>query len=220
MYSLGIHVVILLVMFLIKYEMEYPPVVFVEIGFGDLGMSGSAGAPGSELEKTDESTLNQNSESEKSESTVKDVDITKTLNTDPENTVKETEKSDKNTKDKNKKVDEESNADKTSKSIGNKSPGDGSFGYDIQWGGRGQRNIYFYVLPDYPAGVNKEIDIRLRFTILPDGTVGTVIPLIKADTRLEDAAINSLRRWKFEPLRKGQQQTEQTAVIVFPYRLE
>jgi len=219
-YSVVIHAVVIFVMMMVRYEKEYPAAEYVEIGFGELGMSGSAGAPGSELEKIDESTLNQNSESTKSESTQKEIDISKTKNTDPDNIIKPVEKSDKEAKEKNKKVDEENNADKTSKSIGNKSPGEGSFGYDISWGGRGKRNIYFYVLPAYPPGVNKEIDIRLRFTILSDGTVGTVIPLIKADTRLEEAAINSLRRWKFEPLRKSQDQGEQTAVIVFPYRLE
>ena len=68
------------------------------------------------------------------------------------------------------------------------------------------RKIYSYSLPSYPEGVSKEIDVKLKFTILPDGTVGKILPLIKADTRLELAAINSLRQWRFEPLpenRKG-----------------
>lgn len=75
------------------------------------------------------------------------------------------------------------------------------------------------MLPAYPSGVDKEINIKLRFSILPDGTVGTIIPLTKADTRLEDAAINSLRQWRFEALNPSQSNLEQTAVIVFPYRL-
>ena len=75
-------------------------------------------------------------------------------------------------------------------------------------------------MPSYPEGVNKQVDIRLRFSIMPDGTVGTILPLIKADTRLENAAINSLRQWRFEPLDPSQKQVEQTAVIVFPYRLQ
>ncbi|MCU7494484.1 MAG: hypothetical protein HF314_12855 [Ignavibacteria bacterium] len=92
-------------------------------------------------------------------------------------------------------------------------------GYDIFWGGKGNRKIYSYTLPKYPDGVSKEIDLKLKFTILPDGTVGTIIPLMKADTRLENSAISSLRRWRFAPLPPGQKQLEQTAVIVFPYRL-
>jgi protein TonB len=103
--------------------------------------------------------------------------------------------------------------------MGNGGIGPGGFGYGIDWGGRGNRKIYNYILPAYPDGVNKEIDIKLSFTILPDGTVGQIRPLTKADTRLEDAAINSLRQWRFEALSPQMKQTEQAAVIVFPYRL-
>ena len=112
------------------------------------------------------------------------------------------------------------NSDINSEGKGNKAAGSGSFGYDIDWGGQGQRKIYSYILPEYPEGVNKEIDIRLKFSIMPDGTVGKIIPLIKADTRLESAAINSLRQWRFEPLSPDQKQVAQIAVIVFPYRLQ
>ena len=62
----------------------------------------------------------------------------------------------------------------------------------------GTRKIYSYLIPAYPEGVNKEIDIRLKFTIKPDGTVGSIFLLTKADTRLENAAINSLWQWRFE----------------------
>ena len=103
---------------------------------------------------------------------------------------------------------------------GNLAEGDGSFGFDIEWGGKGIRKIYSFSLPKYPGGVTKEVDIKLQFTILPDGTIGTIFPKIKADTRLENAAINSLRQWRFEALAPSQKQDEQTAVIVFPYRLQ
>ncbi len=96
----------------------------------------------------------------------------------------------------------------------------GGFGFELDFGGRGVRRIYSYSLPEYPEGVSKEIDLRLRFTILPDGTVSNIIPLIKADTRLEMAAINSLRQWRFEPLPSSAKQLEQTVVITFPYRLQ
>ena len=46
------------------------------------------------------------------------------------------------------------------------------------------------------------------------------MPLIKADTRLEEAAIKSLRQWRFEPLPKNKKNNEQVAVIIFPFRLE
>ncbi|HLG32157.1 MAG TPA: energy transducer TonB, partial [Ignavibacteriaceae bacterium] len=112
------------------------------------------------------------------------------------------------------------NSNITTSGQGNESLGDGSFGFDIDWGGKGTRKIYSFVLPNYPDGVKKEVNIKLQFTILPDGTVGTIIPKIKADTRLENAAINSLRQWRFEALSSNQKQGEQTAIIVFPYRLQ
>ena len=96
----------------------------------------------------------------------------------------------------------------------------GDFGFHFEGGGLGTRQIYSYAIPDYPEGVNKEIDIRLKFTIKPDGTVGSIFLLTKADTRLENAAINSLWQWRFAPLNTNQVQGDQTAVIVFPYRLQ
>jgi protein TonB len=97
--------------------------------------------------------------------------------------------------------------------------GEGNYGFEIDFGGKGMRKIYSYSLPDYPEGVSKEIDVKLKFSILPDGTVGKILPLIKADTKLELAAINSLRQWRFEPLPESQNVTEQFAVIIFPFRL-
>ncbi|PKL82433.1 MAG: hypothetical protein CVV24_10065 [Ignavibacteriae bacterium HGW-Ignavibacteriae-3] len=98
--------------------------------------------------------------------------------------------------------------------------GDGGFGFELDFGGKGMRRIYSYNLPEYPEGVAKEIDVKLRFTILPDGTVSKIIPLIKADTKLEFAAINSLKQWRFEPLPPNAKQLDQTVVITFPYRLQ
>jgi protein TonB len=103
---------------------------------------------------------------------------------------------------------------------GNNTEAEGNFGFDIDWGGKGTRKIYSFILPQYPDGVKKEVNIKLQFTILPDGTVGTIIPKMKADTKLENAAINSLRQWRFEALSSSQKQVEQSAVIVFPYRLQ
>ncbi|MGE5364386.1 MAG: TonB family protein [Bacteroidota bacterium] len=92
-------------------------------------------------------------------------------------------------------------------------------GYSINFGGS-IRKIYSYTIPKYPDGVNKQADIRIRFSIMPDGSVSNIIVLTKADRRLEMAAVNSLRRWRFAPLGAGQKQAEQTATIVFPFRLD
>ena len=112
------------------------------------------------------------------------------------------------------------NSNINTKGQGNLTDGKGSLGYDIDWGGMGTRKIYSYELPEYPEGVQKEIDIRLRFTIKPDGTVGSVNVLTKADSKLERVAVESLWRWRFEPLPPNAAQTNQTAIIVFPFRLK
>ncbi|MGB9663866.1 MAG: TonB family protein [Ignavibacteria bacterium] len=96
----------------------------------------------------------------------------------------------------------------------------GSSGYSFDWGGKGTRKILRWEKPKFPEGVQKEIDIKIKFTILPDGSVVSPVPLIKADTQLEDAAIQALKTWKFEPLRPNQIQFEQTVIITIPYRLE
>jgi TonB family protein len=92
-------------------------------------------------------------------------------------------------------------------------------GFGIDWGGR-IRKIYNYTIPKYPEGVYKNIDVKLRFSILPDGSVGNILVLKKADSRLEQVAIDALRMWRFEPLPGNQQQTAQAVVITFPFRLE
>ena len=55
---------------------------------------------------------------------------------------------------------------------------------------------------------------------MPDGSVGRIIPIIKADTELEAAAMNSLRQWRFEPLPEGSKKNPQSVSITFPFRLQ
>lgn len=220
--SLLIHLLIFLLMLLIKFSLDYPPREYVELSFGNFNQPGSSGAIGTQITKVEE--VEQKAQAEKNETLdksteVKEVELPKAKNTAEENVVKPADKDKEKTNADRTKTDEKSDSKETSFSQGNKGAGEGSFGFDIDWGGQGTRRIYSYILPDYPEGVNKEIDIRLKFSILPDGTVGTILPLTKADTRLENAAINSLRQWRFEALDPGQRQMEQAAVIVFPYRL-
>jgi len=200
LFSVIIHAAILALLFYIKLNVEYPVKEYVEIGFGgiSLGSSGESGA--NVLSPLDETKLEE--QKEKSKEDVKVPEVKNTF----ENDVAATSK---------KKSDQ-----KIVEPKGNKSAETGNTGFDIEWGGNGKRKIYSFTLPAYPEGVNKEIDIRLRFSILPDGTVGTIFPLTKADTKLENAAMNSLRQWRFEPLPLKQKKTEQFAIIVFPYRLQ
>ncbi len=80
-------------------------------------------------------------------------------------------------------------------------PGKGMGFGDIEWGGGGNRIVLQKIVPKFPSGVNTNAEIRLRFTVMPDGTVGRIIPLQKADPRLEKAALDALRQWRFNPLK-------------------
>ncbi|RPI66025.1 MAG: hypothetical protein EHM47_17625 [Ignavibacteriales bacterium] len=219
--SLLFHLILLLLFLVLKFSIDYPQQDFVELSFGVSGEPGSSGAIGSQVTEVEELSKpeEENETIDKSEE-VKEVELPEAKNTSEENIIKPADKEKEVTIASKTKTDEKTEDEITSEGQGNISEGEGSFGYDIDWGGKGTRRIYSFNIPAYPEGVQKEVDIRLRFSILPDGTVGTIIPQTKADTKLENAAINALRQWRFEPLSQNQKQSEQTAVIVFPYRLQ
>jgi TonB family protein len=209
--STGFHILLLILFFFIKFTIEYKQTDYLELGFGGVG---------TDVGPVQESTKEEQTKEVNKE--VKEVELPKAKNTEEENIITQAEKTKEkeNVETQAEKVKDVKNPSETSKSvIGAGNEGQAGFGYDIDFGGKGIRKIYSYVIPQYPEGVAKEIDVKLKFTILPDGTVGNILPLIKADSRLENAAINSLRQWRFEPLPQGKKQFEQTAVIVFPFRL-
>ena len=219
--SAFLHAAMLVLFMMINLSFNYEPSEYVELSFGVSSETGSSGSRGKQIEMIEENPKPEIKDATQDKSKeVKEVDLPVAVNTSEDNTIKPAEKdmevSEKSSTENNK--TDPSNV--TSTGQGNLAEGEGSFGFDIEWGGKGVRKIYSYNLPQYPAGVKKEIDIKLQFTIRPDGTIGTIIPKIKADARLENAAINSLRQWRFEALDPSQKQVEQTAVIVFPYRLQ
>ncbi len=218
-YSFSLHAFVLLIFFFINFEVDFNTEDYVTIGFGAVGKAGSSGAIGKQ--KTEEKNVAEFEKQRKqAEQENKKVELPKVVNTSEDNKIVAADKKKEEVEAPPQKVKpiKETKSDNRGKEFDG--AGEGSFGFDIDFGGKGQRKIYNYNLPSYPEGVSKEIDVKLRFTILPDGTVGRIIPLIKADARLETAAINSLRTWRFEPLGSDQKQVEQTAVITFPYRLQ
>jgi membrane protein involved in colicin uptake len=219
--SVVVHLLLLLLFLFLTYNITYSPKEYVELSFGTSGQPGSSGAVGTSIQKIQEtSTPEIKSKTVETKREVKEVELPQAKNTSEDNIITPADKTKEKAQEVKTQNENVSTAANTSVGQGNKAEGDGSFGFDIDWGGKGKRKIYSYNLPDYPAGVYKEIDIRLRFTILPDGTVGTIHLLTKADSKLENSAINSLRNWRFEELSPNQRQGEQTAVIVFPYRLQ
>jgi protein TonB len=217
--SIIFHLIVFGLLLLVKFSSDIPDEQPVEVSFGNTGMPGSSGAMGNQLDNIAQvAKQNDEKDSKDKSEELKDTEVPKALNQAGEDVIKQADKKkDKSSKKNNSNLTANSNIN--AEGMGNQTNGTGSFGYGIDWGGQGQRKIYSYIVPAYPEGVTKEIDIRLKFTIMPDGTVGNIIPLIKADTRLESSAINSLRQWRFEPLAPSQKKIEQTAVIVFPYRL-
>jgi protein TonB len=219
--SVVIHSVAVLLLLGINLSFDYAPSEFVELTFGISDEYGSSGAQGNKIDRIEE--ISENSDDNKTENKneeVTEVELPKSENVSDDNIIKPADV-DKEVSETSSEISTETvTSNVSSTGQGNEAEGEGSFGFDIDWGGKGTRKIYSFILPQYPEGVKKEVNIKLQFTILPDGTVGTIIPKIKADTRLENAAINSLRQWRFEALNPDQKQLEQTAIIVFPYRLQ
>lgn len=216
--SIAFHLILMVIFILVNFSVEPDDSEYVTIGFGSGLSMGSPGPLGRDL-VTEKDILKEEKQPEKKVEQKK-VELPETKNKDIDNVITAADKK------KNKETTEaekvKSLTDKENKTKGTElaGEGEGGFGFEIDFGGKGTRKIYSYNLPEYPEGVSKEIDVKLRFTILPDGTVGKIFPLIKADARLELTAINSLRQWRFEPLPRNAKQIEQTVVIIFPYRLQ
>lgn len=210
--SILIHLIVLILVALINLNREIIEDDYITIGFGNNSGGSSTGR----------TIQNQSESKDKSETLNKveeKIDLSKTVNVD-DNEVANVTKEEKK-EDKKKAQDEVVNNDNQNNEYGLGDEGDalGQYGIDLDFGGKGYRRILSHHIPPYPEGVAKDIDIRLRFKILPDGTVGEIVPLRKADTRLEAAAISSLRRWRFEAIPSSKKQIVQDVVITFPFRI-
>ena len=91
--------------------------------------------------------------------------------------------------------------------------------YEISWEGV-VRDILYDPLPKYPEGLVKEARIKIKITVLPNGTIGDLIPLQKADATLESETMKTLKMWRLSPLKSTDPQLNQTAVITFKFVLQ
>ncbi len=211
--SIIIHVIIAVIFYFVTFSPGESEEEYVTVGFGS-GFAGGAGRVVNNIDPNPEKKKELETKKEE-----KDVKLPEAKNTDNNNISIAKDK-------KNEKKDNKTNDEKNLEEFVNQSgqgiegAGAGSLGFEIDFGGKGIRRIYSYTLPAYPEGVAKEIDVRIKFSILPDGSIGKIMPLIKADARLESAAINSLRQWRFEPLPNNAKQIEQSVIITFPFRLQ
>ncbi len=212
------HVLLLLLFTFISLGTLDEPLEYVEIDFGSPG-SGMRGA--SMQNEQVNKTIEEIPEQAVQEETIEEIKPPVTKHEFDESIVRKDKKEEK--KKPKEEIRREEKSETTDPSSSKNLTGDtgyGSSGFSLDWGGRGTRKILRWEKPTFPQGVQKEIDIKVRFIILPDGSVVSPIPLIKADTQLEDAAIAALKTWKFEPLRPNQVQFEQNVVITIPYRLD
>ncbi|RKY88260.1 hypothetical protein DRQ09_03135 [candidate division KSB1 bacterium] len=75
-------------------------------------------------------------------------------------------------------------------------------------------------IPKYPEGINKEVTIKIKFFVLPDGTVGDMIPLEKGESTLENLCMEALKKWRFNKLESIAPQVKQEGVITFKFQLK
>ena len=73
-------------------------------------------------------------------------------------------------------------------------------------------------LPRYAEKVNATI--RMRITVDPSGRIVQRIPLMKANPALEQAVMEALQRWRFNPLPPNAPQQNQTGTVTFRFRLD
>lgn len=74
--------------------------------------------------------------------------------------------------------------------------------------------------PPPSVDVKLEGEVEVTLWVRPDGTVDRVIPSIKIDSELERIAIQYLKRWRFAPLSKDQEQVEQWGSIPIKFKLQ
>jgi TonB family protein len=238
LFSVTIHIIVIIV-FAVFYSIQSQQEELIQIGFGEPGGgSGGYGPMPSNIDlmttMPNKPVIEEQSADKEEENPQANVPEVKNSTTDTEDKISEKPTKGKVVKESGiAKALQTGGTNKDGKGIGN-GTGTGSGigngigngvgngmgdGFGINWGGR-RRKIYNFPIPDYPAGVAKEIDVKLKFSILPDGSVSRITILQKVDSRLEQVAIDALRLWRFEPLPSNAEQTTQIAIINFPFRLK
>lgn len=83
-----------------------------------------------------------------------------------------------------------------------------------------KRQIVKQILPQYPPGLQREAVVKIRFTVLPDGRIGRMIPVQKGDPELEDLTMKVMRQWRFNRLSQEKEQQNVEGIITFRYKLQ
>ncbi len=80
-----------------------------------------------------------------------------------------------------------------------------------------QRTIVKEVVPEYPAGFQRNATVTVQFNVHPDGSVSDLIVIRRDEPVLEELSIKSLAEWQFNPI---PQDVIQKGTITFIYQLE
>jgi TonB family protein len=82
------------------------------------------------------------------------------------------------------------------------------------------RTVVYKVIPEYPENLQKQATVKISFTVLANGQVGEMIPVIKSDALLEKITLDALRQWRFNALPADAPQRVERGVITFRYLLK
>ncbi|MBW6516403.1 MAG: energy transducer TonB [Candidatus Cloacimonetes bacterium] len=80
-----------------------------------------------------------------------------------------------------------------------------------------QRTIVKEVVPDYPAGLQRNATVTIQFSVYPDGSVADLIIIKRDEAILEELSLNSLAQWQFNSI---PQNIIQKGQITFVYQLQ
>ncbi len=79
------------------------------------------------------------------------------------------------------------------------------------------RRIMKKIIPGYPENIQKNIQVKIRFEVLPDGSVTNMVVVQKADPTLEETSLQALAQWQFNALT---QDIIEIGTITFIYELK
>ncbi len=91
--------------------------------------------------------------------------------------------------------------------------------FQISWSGIA-RALLSGDRPIFPGGVQQGGTVKIRITVDPTGNVAAMVPVEKADPRLEEAAMSAIRTWRFSKLAKNYSQVDQQATATFVFKVE
>ncbi len=95
---------------------------------------------------------------------------------------------------------------------------DRAFLIQLDWEGDINRTPLLQPMPNYVP--QADVVISVRFEVRPDGTIGRLQPIIKADSELELEVLRTLRTWRFSRLPGNIPQESQFGVVTFRFLIE